>query len=35
MTKSVSYLGYTIDEDGLHPTEEKLQAIKMPLALKM
>ena len=25
---AVSYLGYTIDEDGLHPTEEKLQAIR-------
>ena len=28
MTKSVSYLGYTIDEDGLHCTKEKLQAIQ-------
>ena len=25
---AVSYLGYTIDEDRLHPTEEKLQAIR-------
>ena len=24
----VEYLGYVIDEKGLHPTEEKLQAIK-------
>ena len=28
MTKSVSYLGYVIDAEGLHPTEEKLQAIQ-------
>ena len=28
MTKSVSYLGYVIDAEGLHPTEEKLQAIR-------
>ena len=27
MTKSVSYLGYIIDAEGLHPTKEKLQAI--------
>ena len=28
MTKSVSYLGYVIDAEGLHPTEKKLQAIR-------
>ena len=28
MTKSVSYLGYVIDAEGLHPTKEKLQAIR-------
>ena len=28
MTKSVSYLGYIIDAEGLHPTKEKLQAIR-------
>ena len=27
MTKTVSYLGYVIDAEGLHPTKEKLQAI--------
>ena len=33
---AVSYLGYTIDEDRLHPTEEKLQAIRdVPIAPKM
>ena len=28
MTKSVSYLGHIIDAEELHPTEEKLQAIR-------
>ena len=28
MTKSVSYLGYIIAAEGLHPTKEKLQAIR-------
>ena len=28
MTTSVSYLGYIIDTEGLHHTEEKLQAIR-------
>ena len=28
MTKSVSYLGYIIDAEGLHPTKDKLQAIR-------
>ena len=26
--KKVSYLGYLIDKDGLHPTDEKIDAIK-------
>ena len=26
--KKVSYLGYLIDKDGLHPTDEKIEAIK-------
>ena len=28
MQSSVKYLGYCIDSEGLHPTEDKLQAIK-------
>ena len=35
MTKSVLYLEYTIDKDGLHPTEEKLQAIQDAPSPKM
>ena len=34
MSKSVSYLGYTIDEDRLQPTKEKLQAIQDAPSLK-
>ena len=28
MIQSVSYLGYRIDQDGLHPLQEKVKAVK-------
>ena len=28
LAKSVEYLGYTIDQQGIHPSEEKVKAIK-------
>jgi len=28
MSESVNYLGHRIDQEGLHPTEEKLEAIR-------
>lgn len=34
MVSSVEYLGYVIDEKGLHPTPDKVQAVKEAPSLK-